>query len=99
MRQVIQFQDRSGRAGKDVCQSVLPQAADRWKLKRSGGEGGGGGRRRSAAAWMGAKASSPCCFKSGGWGGVGGWQQHPSQPEEALPQALRGRAESRLRKS
>lgn len=31
-----------------MCQSVLPQAADRWKLKRSR-EGGGGGGSRGAA--------------------------------------------------
>lgn len=33
-----------------MCQSVLPQAADRWKLKRSGEGGREGGGSRSAAA-------------------------------------------------
>lgn len=51
-----------------MCQSVLPQAADRWKLKQSGEGGREGGRRRSGRMgqpWMGAKASSPCSFKLG----------------------------------
>lgn len=44
-----------GRSGEDMCQSVLPQAADRWKLKRSG-EGGRGGGSRSTAALDGAQS-------------------------------------------
>lgn len=53
-----------------MCQSVLPQAADRWKLKQHGRERQGkGGRGHSAAAQ---RTQEP------------GWQPNPADPEASL---------------
>lgn len=92
---------KRGRAGGSVCQSVLPQAADRWKLKRSR-EGGREGRREEAEAaaevqgnqeqpWMGAKTSSPRCLKSGRLGREGAAAApHPPSLRRPYPKPLPG---------